>query len=74
MWVVGRILRLVSDLPIIIQPRLQMSAATEVMIAAGLAYQLGGVVRHPGNGRQRDHLQQHRSWRAQAPECRPEAW
>lgn len=41
-----------SELPItIVQPRLQMSAATAAKIAAGLAYQAGGVVREIGTER-----------------------
>jgi len=41
----------VSELPIIIQPVLQMSAATAVKIASGQAYIIGGVVREVGTGR-----------------------
>lgn len=49
---VGRTVRLVSELPIVvIQPVLQMSAATAVKIASGKAYVLGGVVREVGTGR-----------------------
>lgn len=41
-----------SELPIlVVQPRLQMSAATAAKIAAGLAYQAGGVVREVGTER-----------------------
>lgn len=40
-----------SQLPIIVQPRLQMSAATAAKVAAGLAYQAGGVVREVGTER-----------------------
>lgn len=39
------------DLPIIVQPRLQMSAATAAKIVAGRAYQVGGVVREVGTAR-----------------------
>lgn len=40
-----------SDLPIFVQPRLQMSAATAAKIAAGRAHQVGGVVREVGTER-----------------------
>ena len=39
------------DLPIFVQPRLQMSAATAAKIVSGRAYQVGGVVREVGTGR-----------------------
>jgi len=40
-----------SDLPIFVQPRLQMSTATAAKIAAGQAHQVGGVVREVGTER-----------------------
>jgi hypothetical protein len=40
-----------TDLPILIQPQLQMSAATAAKIAAGRAYRVGGVVREVGTER-----------------------
>lgn len=48
---VGRKVRPMSELPIIVQPRLQMSAAAAAKVAAGLAYQAGGVVREVGTER-----------------------
>lgn len=40
-----------NDLPIIIQPALQMSVDTAAKIASGRAYIIGGVVREVGTGR-----------------------
>ncbi|WP_035940140.1 hypothetical protein, partial [Knoellia aerolata] len=39
------------DPTIVLQPRLQMTTVTAAKIAAGLAYQVGGVVREVGTGR-----------------------
>lgn len=40
-----------GDVPVFVQPVLQMKASTAAKIAAGTAYQIGGVVREVGTGR-----------------------
>lgn len=40
-----------GDVPVFVQPVLQMKASTAAKIAAGSAYQIGGVVREVGTGR-----------------------
>lgn len=40
-----------GDVPVFVQPVLQMKASTAARIAAGTAYQIGGVVREVGTGR-----------------------
>lgn len=40
-----------GDVPVLVQPVLQMKASTAARIAAGTAYQIGGVVREVGTGR-----------------------
>src|SRR3954471_23418929 len=40
-----------GDVPVFVQPLLQMKPSTAAKIAAGTAYQIGGVVREVGTGR-----------------------
>ena len=47
----------IGDLPVFVQPPLQMTTATAAKITAGKAYQIGGVVREIGSGRLVELLQ-----------------
>lgn len=46
-----------GDVPVYVQPLLQMKASTAAKIAAGTAYQIGGVVREVGSGQLVELLQ-----------------
>jgi hypothetical protein len=46
-----------GDVPVFVQPILQMKTSTAAKIAAGTAYQIGGVVREVGSGRLVELLQ-----------------
>lgn len=46
-----------GDVPVTVQPLLRMKASTAAKIAAGAAYQIGGVVREVGSGRLVELLQ-----------------
>ena len=52
-----RLMSSLGDVPVVVQPLLQMKTSTAVKIAAGTAYQIGGVVREVGSGRLVELLQ-----------------
>lgn len=56
-WVYHRLVSSLGDVPVFVQPILQMKTSTAAKIAAGTAYQIGGVVREVGSGRLVELLQ-----------------